>query len=105
MRTALLTALAALLFAGSVLSEEREIEKFNPCSGTWVLQHRGEWVVTRQEDGLTKSIPSNATILDCGERPGTLKEHMDNVKAVVRCTNATDQNGGFHVYEIQIVCE
>ena len=80
-------------------------EVFNPCEGTWVLHYDTKWSVKRLEDGLTKSIPSNATILDCGRQPGELQEYMNNVKAAVRCSNSSGQEGEFHVEEIQITCE
>ena len=106
MRIILLTAVAAIVLAGPVFSQEPEItEEANPCDGTWIVQQQGGWVVVRQEDGLTKSIPPSATILDCGGRNGTLKDHMNNIKAVVRCSNSSDQDGVFHVRKIQITCE
>lgn len=105
MRTFLCVAIAVFIFASPVFSQEQEIGETNPCNGTWILKAQGGWVVTREEDGLTKTVPPTATILDCGGTPGTLKEHMNNVKAVVRCTNSSDQGGESHVHTIQITCE
>lgn len=106
MRIILLTAVAAIVLAGAAFSQDLEIaEEANPCDGTWILQQHGGWVVVRQEDGLTKTVPPNATILDCGGNNGTLQEHLNNVKAVVRCTNSSAQEGEFHVRKIQITCE
>lgn len=105
MRRLFLTSIIVFLLTGLAWCQEMATEETNPCNGTWVLQHRGNWIVTRQEDGLSHVIPTDAVILDCGETPGTLQEHMDNAKAVVRCTNSSEQDGGFHVYEIQIICE
>ena len=105
MRKFICVAIAVFIFASPVFSQEQEIDETNPCNGTWILKAQGSWVVTREEDGLTKTVPATAKILDCGGIPGTLKAHMNNVKAVVRCTNSSDQGGESYVQTIQITCE
>lgn len=109
MRHTLLTLIAIfisfhLLFAQDNLEEEY-LEEYNPCNGTWVLRKEAGWTLTRIEDGLSLAVPANATIYDCGKRPGELKEHMNNVKAAVRCSNSSGQRGEHNVEAIQIICE
>ena len=93
-----------LLFAQENNQEEYP-EEYNPCNGTWILHNEAGWTVTRITDGLSLAIPANATIFDCGARPGVLKEHMNNVKAAVRCSNSSEPGGIPHVTAIQIICE
>ena len=100
-----LTIILALAYPLSAQEEVPLPEVPNPCEGTWVLHYNGNWSASRKEDGLTKSIPVNATIFDCGNQSGELQEYMNNVKAVVRCSNSSEQEGEFHVEEIQIICE
>ncbi len=106
MRTSFLAVVVVFMLAASVFSQETEnVEDFNPCNGTWILRKQSSWFIERQEDGLIKTIPPTVTILDCGGALGALKEHLNNVKAVVRCTNSSDQGGETHVQTIQITCE
>lgn len=99
--------ITVLAFALPVSAQEEEFysEEYNSCEGTWMLHKGIDWTVTRIEDGLTAVIPATAAIFDCGRQPGELQEHMNNVKAVVRCSNSSEQKGESHVEEIQIICE
>lgn len=100
-----LTIILALAMPLSAQEEDSPSVVPNPCEGTWVLHYDINWSASRKEDGLTKSIPINATIIDCGNQSGELQEYMNNVKAVVRCSNSSEQEGEFHVEEVQIICE
>lgn len=101
----ILIAALALALPVSAQDEEYYPEEYNPCEGTWILRKNIDWTATRIEDGLTAVIPPTATIFDCGRQPGELQEYMNDIKAVVRCSNSSEQKGEFHVEEIQIICE
>jgi len=107
MRKICIVLITVLALALQVSAQEEEFypEVYNPCEGTWILHKNIDWTVTRIEDGLTAVIPDTAAIFDCGRQPGELQEHMNNVKAVVRCSNSSEHKGEFHVEEIQIICE
>lgn len=98
----MILTLALPLFAQE---EEPGTEEHNTCEGTWFLHYDAKWSIKRVEDGMTIVVPENVTFFDCGRQQGTLQEYMNNAKAVVRCSNSTDQKGDFHVEEIQITCE
>lgn len=89
----------------SAQEEEPGSEELNACEGTWILHYDTKWSMKRVDDGLTILIPSNATIYDCGRQQGTLQEYMNNVMAIVRCSNSSEQKGDLHVEAIQITCE
>jgi len=94
-----------LLSSATLLAEEDPENDLDICAGTWVLSHNRTWSATRIDDGLTKPIPPTAKIFDCGQRPGHLEAYLSSVKAVVRCSNSSEQEGGFYVEEVQIICE
>lgn len=95
----------ALALPLSAQEEEPDVDAYNPCNGTWILLYDVNWSVKRIEDGLTKIVPVNATILGCGGQPEELREYMINVKAVVRCTNSSEPEGEPYVEKVRIICE
>jgi hypothetical protein len=95
----------ALALPLAAQEEESYIDAYNICNGTWMLRLDVNWSATRIEDGLTKFIPDNAVVFDCSRKLGGLYEYMNNTKAVVRCSNSSEQEGESYVEEVQIVCE
>lgn len=105
-RTVMVLAIIFALSLPLYAQEEAPIpEEINACEGTWILHYDTNWSMKRVEDGLTIRIPSNATVFDCGEQQGILQEYMNNVKAMVRCSNSSDEKGEPYVESIQITCE
>lgn len=100
-----LTIILAFALPLSAQEEEPVQEELNTCDGTWILHYDSKWSMKRVEDGLTILIPADATIYDCGAQQGTLQEYMNNVRAIARCSNSSEQKGDFHVEEIQITCD
>lgn len=91
------------IFATCAVSQEY-IEAEDICSnGTWSIVD--QFTAIRAEDKLSVAIPNDVVIFDCDERKINYYNKLNGLGAELRCIKHQNNNGEWHVYQIQIRCE